>query len=195
MDSLWIDNFLDEGSRPFIVEQFKLRQRIFVEQMGWQLNTCSLGEVDQYDTPLARYCVTTSNGKVVASARLLPMNRELGPTSYMIRDASLGRLLPDLPPDICGDFPAHLDGEAWEATRLTVSPDLSKSEKKAALAETIGRMVDEAKRSRIERMVAIGGIELFLGARSAGYPIERKTEYYSTSSGKIAIFEMPIIHF
>lgn len=195
MHSMWVSNIFADTENPFIVEHFQLRKQIFVDQMGWHLNTCEIGEVDQYDTPLAKYCLTVANGKLVASARLLPMDRELGPNSYMIRDAALGRLSPYLPPQICLGFDTPLDGHAWEATRLTVAPCLTKLEKKAALSQTISKMIQQARIAGIKRMVAIGGLELYLGARSSGHPISRKTDYYATTSGKIAVFELPIIHF
>lgn len=195
MQSMWIGNIFSGTSHPLMVEQFKLRKRLFVDRMGWQLNTCEIGEIDQYDTPLAKYCLTTNNGRLVASARILPMDRELGPNSYMIRDAALGRLAPDLPPEVCSGFDAALDDQSWEATRLTVAPDLNKAEKKSALKQTISEMILQAQRANIKRLIAIGGLDLYLGTQFSGHKIQRKTKYHTIGSGKIAIFELPIVHF
>jgi hypothetical protein len=52
----------------------------------------------------------------------------------------------------------------------------------------------EAQKAGVERMLAIGGLELALGVRMSGHSIQRLTPYHSTESGGIAVFQMPVVH-
>lgn len=192
MKTHWINCLTGGATHQLLLEQFTLRKRVFIDNLGWKLSTKGHAEVDQYDTPYASYCLVENAGKLVASARVLPTDVELGGTSYMIRDASLGRLGSDLPPHLCSNFKPPVSAKVWEATRLAVDPTLSKPEKKIALKATVRRMIQEAGRVGVLELLAIGGIELTLGVRSAGYQIERVTPFHTTISGKIAVFRMPV---
>lgn len=196
MYTVWVDSLISEDTKSLLKEQFRLRKRIFIDGLHWQLPTLNELEIDQYDTPAASYCLAVDDhGKLLSSARLLRTDRELGPTTYMIRDTKLGKLEPGLPRALCDGFDAPVCKHTWEATRLTVCPELPKLEKKAALQALVNRMVAEAKRADVHRMIAIGGIELHSGVRMSGFKIKRLTEYKSTSSGNIAVFELPVFHF
>ncbi len=194
MKSFWVDSLTGGETHALFVEHFRLRKRIFVDHMNWRLTARGDQEFDQYDTPFASYCLVADNGRLVASARILPTNVEVGPNTYMIRDAALGRLGSGLPPSICDGFAPPVCPHVWEATRLIVDPSLSKAEKKQAIRTTIDRMVLEAQKAQVDNMLAIGGIELALGVKMSGHPIERLTPYHSTESGGIAIFQMPVFH-
>ena len=129
MNSHWVDSLTGGVTHRLLVEQFDLRREVFIDGYGWQLATKGTAEVDQYDTPFAHYCLVEDEGKLVASARILPTNVEMGGTSYMIRDAYLGRLGKDLPPEICAQFIPPSSDKVWEATRLAVSPKATKFQK------------------------------------------------------------------
>jgi len=192
MQTYWIDSLTGGTTHGLFVEQFLLRKRVFIDGLEWNLATKGQAEVDQYDTPYASYCLVEKDGRLVASARIIPTNVELGATSYMIRDASLGRLGTDLPPELCANFTPPVSPTTWEATRLTVDPCLSKSEKKKALHATVQRMLIEAQKAKTVELIAIGGIELPIGVRSAGYNIQRITPFFATVSGRIAIFRLSV---
>lgn len=194
MQTYWINSFTGGATHPLFVKQFQLRKVVFIDDLKWNLTTKGIAEVDQYDTPFASYCIVVQDGQLVASLRVLPTNIELGTTSYMIRDASLGRLGADLPPEMCSGFSPPCSASVWEATRLTVAPNLSKELKKKALRSAIYRMITEATKSGVEQLLAIGGVELPIGVRTAGYQIQRLTPFHTTVSGKIAIFDLPVVH-
>ncbi|MCA0905153.1 hypothetical protein LCM27_01940 [Ruegeria marisrubri] len=194
MKSYWVDSLTGGDSHALFVEHFRLRKRVFIDGLNWRLNTRDDQEFDQYDTPFASYCLVSDNDRLVAGARILPTNIEVGPNTYMIRDAALGRLGSGLPPTICEGFAPPVCPNIWEATRLIVDPTLPKETKKEALRITIDRLVAEARKAGVEKLLAIGGVELALGVKISGHAIERLTPYHSTESGGIAIFQMPIFH-
>lgn len=195
MKTYWI-NYLTSGlPKQLLLAQFQLRKTLFVDTLQWQLPTIGEIEADQYDTPYASYCLTEYNGRLAASARIVPTNTNLGTSTYMILDTALGRLSPFLPPEVCRGFAPPTSEKVWEATRLTVCPSLSKLEKRAALQSTVERMMEEARAAKIDEYIAIGGIELSLGVRSAGYSVQRVTPFFAVGSGRVAIYKLPVVHF
>lgn len=194
MNTYWTNCLTSGIPQRLLLAQFQLRKALFVDNYRWQLPTIGELEADQYDTPYASYCLTERNGKLAASARIVPTSTDLGTSTYMILDVALGRLKPSLPPELCNGFVPPASEKVWEATRLTVCPSLSKLEKRAALRTTVERMMEEARAARIEHYIAIGGIELSLGVRSAGHEVERLTPFWGVGSGKIAIYKLPVVH-
>jgi acyl homoserine lactone synthase len=101
------------------VNYLKARHDVFIGQRGWNLPEIDGMEFDQYDTPLARFVIIHEFGEILAGIRLTPTTAKVGLYSYMIRDAQLG-LLKDLPLDVLF-FPAPVNDQIWEASRLFVS--------------------------------------------------------------------------
>ncbi len=194
MKTYWCSQMADNFPHALYVQQLRLRKSVFVDGYGWQLPISGDKEYDQYDLPLAQYCLTEHEGRLVSSARVLPTTLELGSTSYMIRDASLGRLGADLPPELCKGFTPPECPHVWEATRLTVAPELTKDQKRAALFSTVSRMNKEARANDVRDLIAIGGVELPIGLRFAGFSTERLTPYFHSASGRIAIFKLSVVH-
>jgi acyl homoserine lactone synthase len=102
-----------------------LRKLVFVDKMGWQgLTDAGDVELDEYDHSQAIYVIChDTSGNVLGGARLLQTNQESTvsafsehPTSYMIRDAALGRL-EELPSELCDREPPQ-DPNVIELTRL-----------------------------------------------------------------------------
>lgn len=94
-----------------LVEKYlALRSKVFVEHLGWDdLNVVNGSEVDQYDSDTSYYVllIDSSTRAIHAGLRVSatvheqyvsPLSED--PTSYMLRDACLGRL-PGIPSDIC----------------------------------------------------------------------------------------------
>lgn len=91
-------------------EMFRLRARVFVDRLGWDVNVEDGKEIDEYDSLDPHYVIgLNDNGEVVSCARAL---KTTGP-----------HMLPDV-------FHAILDGEEpvvderiWESTRFCVDTD------------------------------------------------------------------------
>jgi N-acyl-L-homoserine lactone synthetase len=112
-----------EGSRDFgdtvLRNMFEARKRVFVDLLGWDVPVLAgRYELDQFDTPAARYLVLAgSDGTHRASARLLPTTR------------------PHLLDSV---FAALCDGEAprgpdvFEITRFCLDRSLDRQARRAA---------------------------------------------------------------
>ncbi|MCI0467722.1 MAG: GNAT family N-acetyltransferase [Beijerinckiaceae bacterium] len=89
-------------------QAFRLRHKIFVEQMGWTGLAKEDGrEIDQFDTKHAVHMLHIERGKVLGYQRLLPTSRP--------------HLLSNVMPELCeGERPegAHI----WEISRHCVVP-------------------------------------------------------------------------
>lgn len=111
-------------------DHHRLRKTVFVDGSGWDIPHTNEVEWDQYDTPLTKYIITHSEGRVLAASRVFPCNYSGPSTSYMIRDATLGRL-PNIPATIMKS--ACTASNSYEATRFTVDPTLSRRARTDAL--------------------------------------------------------------
>ena len=116
----------DAYRSPLMRQFFQLRKKVFIDQMGWDLPVCDLGEVDQYDREGAFYLVSEFDGHVTGGLRLTPTTTEFetedGVTqSYMIRDAQAGRLA-NMPTDLIS-CEAPIDPKIWEVTRVITSKE------------------------------------------------------------------------
>jgi acyl homoserine lactone synthase len=84
----------------------RYRHRVFVEQLGWQLQTQDGHEIDQFDRPDTVYVVAQDDdGRVFGCARLLPTTRP-----YLLRDI-FPQLLNGLAPPCTADV--------WELSRFS----------------------------------------------------------------------------
>ena len=105
---------------PALQRYFQLRRQVFVEQLGWDVPVCEIGEIDQYDRQDTFYIVAERDGECVGGLRLNPTTSKFmyrgKEYSYMIRDAKLG-LLPSISTDIMTDE-APQRRTTWEMTRV-----------------------------------------------------------------------------
>ncbi|MEO3415910.1 acyl-homoserine-lactone synthase [Roseovarius sp. CAU 1744] len=110
----------NDDPKALIPEFHRLRKRVFVEDMGWQVPFDEDLEIEQYDCAETVYLIAhdTKFGGVLGGARLLKTTHVSADetTSYMIRDAYFGRL-PGIPATICRETPP-LDDDVWELTRI-----------------------------------------------------------------------------
>lgn len=112
--------------RRLIQQFFELRSTVFIDQLGWKsLTKVSKSEVDEYDddSVFFVFIISKPTKTILAGMRVGPTDKEsyrsplaLNPSSYMIRDAHLGRLEEFTSP-LCYRDPPQSD-EAIELTRL-----------------------------------------------------------------------------
>ncbi|MEO9528726.1 acyl-homoserine-lactone synthase [Roseibium sp.] len=134
------------------LQHLKLRKQLFVDEKGWSIPHTEDLEWDQYDTGLTRYLLTIEGDRVLAASRLNPCNYACATSSYMIRDAVLGRL-PEIPDTLLTDPPC--DDYTWEATRFTVDPTLSQDERSTVLAENANAMKRWAVDAGAQRLIML----------------------------------------
>jgi acyl homoserine lactone synthase len=135
------------------VNYLKARHDVFIGQRGWNLPEIDGMEFDQYDTPLARFVVIHEFGEILAGIRLTPTTAKVGLYSYMIRDAQLG-LLKDLPLDVLF-FPAPVNDQIWEASRLFVSKNVASSRRGEVQRLLMTTMASAAREVGAKQVIGI----------------------------------------
>jgi acyl homoserine lactone synthase len=83
----------------------KYRYNVFIETLGWELETKNGEELDQFDRPDTLYVVSQNDeGEVNGCARLLPTNRPY--------------LLGDIFPELLNGLPVPCSSDIWELSRF-----------------------------------------------------------------------------
>lgn len=118
-------------SDPALRAMFEARKRVFIDLLKWDIPVLEDAyEIDQFDTPDARYLVLTDGQeRHRASARLLRTDR--------------AHILGELFPYLCdGPVPSRTD--VREITRFCIEPTLSKIDRRAARNELVTALADHA---------------------------------------------------
>jgi N-acyl-L-homoserine lactone synthetase len=90
------------------------RHRVFVERLGWQLDTQDGAEVDQFDRPDTVYvAIEDEQGDIAGCARLLPTTRPY--------------LLSEVFPQLLNGLPPPNDPTIWELSRFAAMDFNSRS--------------------------------------------------------------------
>lgn len=110
------------ASFPSLLDQmYQLRRRVFVERLGWKLDTDGVREIDQFDNGACMHMVALDqDGRVRATSRYTP-SLEPNVTCDVLQDRMHGR------------FPraAHI----VEVSRHCVDPDIDDATRKAVLLD------------------------------------------------------------
>jgi acyl-homoserine lactone synthase len=89
-------------------QAYRLRHRVFVEEMGWRNLAKPDGrEIDQFDNKHAVHMLYIEDGKVLGYQRLLPSTRP--------------HLLSDIMPELC-EVEHPIGADIWEISRHCVAP-------------------------------------------------------------------------
>ena len=168
-----------------------LRKQVFVDELGWDIPHNQEVEMDQYDTPIARYSLVLKDGKVVGGARAMATNAVWGEHSYMLRDARIGKLQ-HIPPQVMNV--EITNPRVWECTRLVISPSLATAaERSQCLAMLTDGLVDMAREAGAEELICLSSIAVMRLLRGLGYDCTRIGETYrNDEDGRIyGVLHMP----
>jgi acyl homoserine lactone synthase len=142
------------------------RHKIFVERLGWQLQTQNNEELDQFDRPDTIYVVAQdSDGRVSGCARLLPTNRPY--------------LLGEIFPELLNGLPAPNSPEVWELSRFAaVDPDNPAGTARGQLSSTTAiKLLHEAiacaARHGAKHLISVSPIGIERLLRAAGVHAHR----------------------
>jgi len=95
----------DTLSRELYTKTAKYRYKVFIETLGWELQTRNGEELDQFDRPDTLYVVAQDEeGHVNGCARLLPSNRPY--------------LLGEVFPQLMNGQPVPCSPDVWELSRF-----------------------------------------------------------------------------
>ncbi len=144
----------------------RLRYRVFVEMLGWDLPCRDGQELDQFDRQDTLYVVARRGDELVGTARLLPTHRP-----YLLRE-----LFPQLMPGtVLPDDPA-----VWELSRFT-AVDAGQAPARGAhrqfsspgAVQLLHAVLKLAARHRVQRLITVSppGVERLL--RRAGFLARR----------------------
>lgn len=102
-------------------QMYRLRHRVFIDRLGWKLDTDGIKEIDQFDSGACLHVVALdAEGRVRATSRLTP-SQEPNVTCDVLQ-AQMGAAFPRAP---------HI----VEVSRHCVDPDLDETARKAVMLD------------------------------------------------------------
>ncbi|HEX2580391.1 MAG TPA: acyl-homoserine-lactone synthase [Dongiaceae bacterium] len=125
-------------------DHHRLRHKLFVERLRWQLNSEEGMEYDEFDTPSTTYLFATQNSQLAGIARLIPTTKP-----YMIEK---------LWPSFVEDLP-H-DGAIWELSRFGVDLTLSAEDRVKVSLEVILGFQEFGLKNGIEKYLVVSSTHL-----------------------------------
>ena len=160
-----------------------LRKSFFVDELGWDIPHDGHVEMDQYDTPLARYSVVLKDGKVIGGARTMPTTARWGRSGYMLGDAVAG-LLPGIPRDILNEAPCN--ARIWECTRLVMSDGVTnRQDRTHCLDLIVDGLARAAHHGGAERLISLSPLTLERALRQMGWDARRiSAPYLNAADGR-----------
>jgi N-acyl-L-homoserine lactone synthetase len=142
-----------------LTEMHRQRKQLFVDCMGWKLETCADLEIDAFDSDEAIYLIETDekSGHVLQSARLMSSE---GP-----------HLLGEVFPHLCAEGPPRAPG-LYEASRFCPAPETPKGQaRRALLYRMIAAILETGLLFGIERVSFVASAALAPLARRAGWQV------------------------
>lgn len=171
-----------------------LRKQFFVDTLGWSIPHNDSVEMDQYDNPEARYSLVVEDGKVLAGARAMPTTVTWGGTSYMLRDALIGKL-PGIPADLLGE--EIVSPSMWECSRLVIAPEVEGIARRTEVLGLICEgLVDMAIEGGATEMMTLSNLWLLRALRKLGYEAELMSRPYTNAEDnhRYAVMKMQARH-
>ena len=122
--------------------QFRLRHRVFIERVDYQVPTWKGMEFDQFDTPATQYFVWRDDeGEVRGVARLAP--------------TTLKYMLEEVWPDKVTDISLPHSEQIWEGTRFGVDHSLPPALRNAIVKELVCAYVEYAVEHGIDDIIGV----------------------------------------
>jgi len=140
------------------ISHHRLRHRVFVDRLGWQVPSYRGLEYDQFDTPAATYVVWLDGERLArGAARLIPTTQP-----YMVK-----ALWPEL---IDGDLPQT--DQIWEATRFVCDRNFNSETRRRIVAELICGCQEFGIARGISRYLGVMPVGIFRHViAAAGCPV------------------------
>lgn len=167
----------------------RLRKQFFVDELGWAIPTDGDVEMDQYDTPLAKYSVVEHDGRVIAGARCQRTDVSWGIYTSMLEDAARG-VIAGIPDDFFD--PSRKGPDYWEGTRLVISDGVtSVLGRTQCLAMVIDGLIRTIQDGGGKYLITLSPVALERSARLVGLQTAQVSRsYQSGSDGRdYAVFE------
>ena len=147
-------------------ELFSYRYKVFVDILGWDLDTPQGIEVDQFDSSAAHYIISRDDGgNIVGCARLLPTTQPY--------------LLSDVFPELLSETDPPASPRIWELSRFTtIDVNAYQSNMNPRAYSKVTRdLLDEclrcAKQNGVKQLVTVSPIGIERLVRIMGYEVSR----------------------
>lgn len=99
---------IDSFTADVLFDMARYRHEVFVEKLGWKLDTRGRLELDEFDRKDTIYLIARNpDGEIVGTSRLLPTHRPY--------------LLASVFPQLLGDSPAPCSPDIWELSRFAAA--------------------------------------------------------------------------
>ncbi len=173
-----------------VVDYLRMRTAVFIDDIGWDLNTADTIEYEQYDVGSGTvYIIGHEAGRVIGGARLVRCDNSVGngrlKNTYMINDAFHGKIT--LPPNICWDAPPT-DAKSWELSRLVAIENKGMVGKQ--LLDTANAYI---KMHGGERCLFLGWHAFLRMAKRYGYAPRQLGDVVTDEGKPYVAFECPVI--
>ncbi len=156
-------NSLSESTKSKL---FNYRYQVFVEQLGWALNTPYGVETDEFDHEETVYVIADdSDQNIIGCARLLP--------------TTFPYLLETVFPELLNGMPPPKSADIWELSRFTsINPNEPSDRKQGQLsapttAQLLKEAIRHAKAQGAKRMISVSPIGVERLLRSLGLKSHR----------------------
>jgi N-acyl-L-homoserine lactone synthetase len=141
------------------------RHKVFVEQLGWELNTQNGAELDQFDRPDTVYVVAQDDeGQVFGCARLLPTTRPY--------------LLGEVFPQLLNGLPPPNSPDVWELSRFAAMDLNNHTSKQGQFSSPVAikllqESIARAASHGAKRLITVSPIGIERLLRRAGFHSHR----------------------
>ena len=170
-------------------DYLKMRKRVFVDELHWDIPHNDFVEMDQYDNPLTHYSLVVRDGKVLGGARAMSTMAEWNGAGCMLNDVIEGKL-PTIPISVI-DAPIKTP-DVWECSRLVMAEDIGTVEDRAeCLALIVDGLADMARAQGATELMSLTRLPLLRALRQLGWACDRIGKPYMQDGRSYAVLTMP----
>ena len=170
-------------------DYLKMRKRVFVDELGWDIPHNDFGEMDQYDNPLTHYSLVVRDGRLIGGARMLSTLAEWNGAGCMLNDVLAGKL-PTTPKSVI-DGPIR-SAQVWECSRLVMAEDIGSAEDRAeCLALIVDGLAEMARAQGADELMSLTRLPLLRALRQLGWACDRIGTPYTQGGRSYAVLSMP----
>lgn len=170
-------------------DYLKMRKRVFVDELGWDIPHNDFVEMDQYDNPMTHYSLVVRNGQLLGGARAMSTTAEWNGAGCMVNDIIEGKL-PTIPPSVI-ENPIRTP-LVWECSRLVMAEDIGSVEDRAeCLSLIVDGLADMARAQGATELISLTRLPLMRALRQLGWNCDRLGKPYSQDGRSYAVLTMP----
>ncbi|SFC87174.1 N-acyl-L-homoserine lactone synthetase [Tropicimonas isoalkanivorans] len=161
-------------------EFLRLRKRLFVDTLNWDIPHNDIVEMDEYDNPAAFYSLVLDGERLVGGARTMPVNAVWGTKTSMFQDAMLGKI-EGIPSDlVTGSFDPEI---SWECTRLIIDDSVTGADaRKTCLNLIVDGLAQMASDQGAKVLVSLSPPPLQRALRGLGHDVSQIGRTYRCES-------------